>query len=53
MNRPVSLVRFSKFNVLQKAGTEIYAFVVKYKSFENPKKSGKVTCLLIDRGFSI
>ena len=32
---PVTLVRFSKFKVLQKAGTEIYWFLVKYKSFEN------------------
>jgi len=31
----VILVRFSKFKVLQTAGTEIYSFLVKYKNFEN------------------
>jgi len=44
----VILVRFSKFKVPQKAGTEIYSIVVKYKSSEIsgiPEKSGKVSCL--------
>jgi len=36
---PVSLVRFSKFKFLQKAGTEIYTYLQEYKSFENPEKS--------------
>ena len=46
--KPVSLVRFSTFKDLQKAGTEIYSFLVKYKNFEYlefQKKSVKVTCL--------
>jgi len=33
--RPVSLVRFSKLKVLQKAGTEVYTFIIQFKSFEN------------------
>ena len=33
----VLLVQFSTFKVLQKAGTEIYSFLVKYKTFENPE----------------
>jgi len=42
---PVILVRFSKFKVLQRAGTEIYSFLVKYKSFKirNSKKNPTVS----------
>jgi len=35
--RPVLLVRISKFNVLQKVGTEIHTYLLNYKSFENPE----------------
>jgi len=33
----VLLVQFSKFKVLQKAGIEIYTYLLKYKSFEHPE----------------